>query len=395
MGTVYRRYICAACGHEHREVIFECPRCGGARIYKSPWQIQYMAGGKRIRRSLPNCTKAQADRILKQAESEALAGEYGLAASRRWTVKRYIEDKWWPLHGSRLRSSRNYRYNLDRHIIPAFGDTLLERVTEAEVVAWRNEILDGGMSPATVNRLVYLLSGIYTKAVRWRDTRHHPVRDIEPLKEHNQRGAEYRLSAGQYHALLALVDTMKDWTEPTKAGMKAAIALAVDTCLRKENLFGLQWDKHIDMAKRTITIPGEETKNQNPVEIPMSETAYEVLSGLPRDLRSQVVLVGAHGQRLRKAHQNHWTELRAAMHKKDKSFPLDFHFHDLRATGASRLIAAGVPERLVMRLMNLKSTRVLSRYDRQAQDQLRVAVERVSDEWRHDTMSSQKKEDAS
>ena len=64
------------------------------------------------------------------------------------------------------------------------------------------------------------------------------------------------------------------------------------------------------------------------------------------------------------------------MAEQDDTFK-DFRWYDLRTTGASWYIMEGVPERTVMRIMNLKSTSVLSRYDRQTLEHIRAEGEKA------------------
>ena len=71
-------------------------------------------------------------------------------------------------------------------------------------------------------------------------------------------------------------------------------------------------------------------------------------------------------------------QVRDKMAELDPDFPADFHWHDLRATGASWLIMAGVQERTVMRILNLKSTIVLNRYAHHSMDHLKESGEKIA-----------------
>jgi integrase len=108
------------------------------------------------------------------------------------------------------------------------------------------------------------------------------------------------------------------------------------------------------MLRGLIRIPGAQTKNGEPVRLPLFAVARDVLAGLPRSLRSQYVLTSVKGRRFNPYYENRWPELRDRMHEEDPTFPADFHWHDLRATGASWLTMAGISEQAIKAIMNIK-----------------------------------------
>ena len=362
---VYRRYICK-CRAKYYHNPGCCPRCGGTKFTASSPIMRIYTSGKPKDITAKGCTMAQARRRLKRIEGEAAAGGPGAFEEKHWLMSEYIEKRYWPLHGKNLRSSRNYRYNLDAHIIPTFGESWMHRITQADVIGWRNELEDRGLSPAAVQRLVDLLAGIFTKANKWGDCRFHPVSGLERLEEANERGDEYLLTPGRFKSMTALCDN------PI---LRAAITLAIATCLRKQNLFGLRRDRHVDMKRRQIKIPGSESKNKQPVVIPMTDLIYRELCEVPMGLYSPYVLHVPQGQK--KKLWSDWKELRAKMAEADPDFPAGFHWHDLRATGISWLVMAGVPDRTIMRIANLKSSRVLSRYTHLSDEHVLAEMEKV------------------
>lgn len=372
MGGIYRRYRCVYCNKRPYKPIICCDK---PVIPASSWIIDTTINGKRFTKAYPGVTKTEARQILKKLEGEAVAGEYDLFKEKKVLLKDYIESVWWPGYGENLKSSCNYRYNLDRHIIPEFGQKALHRITTKEIDEWRNRLKDQGLKPSTINRLVDLLRSIYTRANKWGDCRRHPVKDIKRLPECNER--DYYLTPKQYQRLIGLVDEM-NWTELSKVKMKAAITLAIQTCLRKENLFALRYDD-IDFEKAQIMIPGVKTKNNEPIYLPLFSIVKETLEGLPKDIHSPYILTNVRGGRYKQFMKLHWQELRDKMAKIDSSFPADFHWHDLRTTGSSWLAMAGESETTRMQLMGLKSTRVLKRYTHLSMEHLREAGERIRD----------------
>jgi len=347
-----------------------CSKCSGEEFSASSWIISYRVGGRKKEEVVPGKNKTQARQLLAKRIGEMTNGEHGLIREKHILLQDYIEEFYWDLYGRKLKSARNYRYNLDAHIIPEFGNKLLNRVSMADVISWRNSLEEEGLKPSSINRLVDLLSNIYTKANKWQDTKHHPVKGIERLTENNERGDNYFLTPDQYKRLIRLTDNEI---------LKKAITLSIATTLRKNNLFSLRWDKHINMKRRTITIPGTETKNREPVVLPIRSVVWNVLSSLPRRLDSQYVFISSRGGKFKAFMKSHWKVLRDKMAEVDPRFPADFHWHDLRATGASWLIQAGVPEQTVMRIMNLKSTRVLNRYSHMSQEHIQRELDKIEE----------------
>lgn len=78
---------------------------------------------------------------------------------------------------------------LDRHLIPAFGDVLMDRFQMADVKAWQSKIAKliqaGKMAPTTANTILGVLRQITDEAVDDFDIR-DPMRGIEPFdtREH-------------------------------------------------------------------------------------------------------------------------------------------------------------------------------------------------------------------
>ena len=87
--------------------------------------------------------------------------------------------------------------------------------------------------------------------------------------------------------------------------MRDIAAVAVATGLRAANVMGMQW-KWVNLAERTVMIPGDRTKNGEPITLPLNDLAYVVIErriGTHREFvfsfRGKPVKASAAGRRRR------------------------------------------------------------------------------------------------
>jgi integrase len=389
MGSVYRYYRCRDCYSKHIRVEPDvCRKCGGSKFNPTPWQVDTQVGHKRIRKALPGATKAEAQRILSQIESQAIADEHELRPKGAMLLLDFIEQYYRPMVVSAMRSKRNVEYELSGRILPEWGNKPLSKILAMDIEGWRARLRDEGLKPSSVNRLMSRMSSVFTTAVRYKELKYHPMKgQVDQLQESNER-VSY-LTSEQYRQLMTMIDGM-DWLEPVKVNMKAAVTLAIQTGLRKSNLFELRWDVHVDMDRRLVTIPGTQTKNQDAVRQPMFDVTRRTLESLPRELHSKHVFTSVRGRGFAKYMQNHWRQLQKKMDDHPE-MPTGFHWHDLRHTCATWLKMADVDDSTIMRILNLKSTRVLERYRHHDQKQVFEAGNKIANLFGDVTMESPEK----
>src|SRR5262249_16715908 len=112
-------------------------------------------------------------------------------------------------------------------------------------------------------------------------------------------------------------------SEPRKA-----MVLAIDTGLRREELFSLKWSQ-VDLLRGTITTTTL-TKNGRARKVPLPARSAQMLAQLPRRLDTPFVLVNPDtGTRYLQMNKG----LKAAMRRAKVS---DLCWHDLRRTAGCR-----------------------------------------------------------
>jgi len=205
---------------------------------------------------------------------------------------------------------------------------------------------------ATLNREVSLLKRLLNVAIEWGYLYENTARQVKPLREDNRR-LRY-LSKEEIDLLVA----------SACRHLKPIILVAVNTGMRKGEVFNLKWS-HLDLKIRFIEVI--KSKNGEKRVIPINKTLLEVLHGLPRRIDSPYVFPGKKGKKLTDVKKS----FRTAMKKAEIE---DFCFHDLRHTFASHLVMAGVPLLTVAELLGHKSIDMTKRYSHLSPNHKAAAV---------------------
>jgi integrase len=139
--------------------------------------------------------------------------------------------------------------------------------------------------------------------------------------------------------------------------------LALHTGLRRGEQYGARW-QNVDFARRVLSVPLD--KSGRTSHVPLNALALHALVELhQRTADSGLVCGGMQSPR-------GWFE-RAL----EAAGILDFHWHDLRHTFASRLVMSGADLRTVAELLRDSSLAMVMRYAHLAPDYRLAAVERM------------------
>ncbi|OQY99969.1 MAG: hypothetical protein B6D35_08025 [Candidatus Brocadia sp. UTAMX2] len=227
-----------------------------------------------------------------------------------------------------------------------FGNVPLRRFNSMILEQFQTDRLSMGKKPATVNRLIATISHMFTKAVEWdmvEDETLKRIRKVKLLPENNRR-LRY-LSIEECQKLIDSCDSH----------LKPMVITALNTGMRKEEIFGLKWD-NVDLKSGFILLNQDQTKNSERKEIHISSTLMETLNTLPK--REDVPYVFYNpltGKRYDNVKRSFNTALKRAGIN-------DFRFHDLRHTFASHLVMAGIDITTVKELLGHKDLKMTLRY---------------------------------
>ncbi len=237
-----------------------------------------------------------------------------------------------------------------------FGNLPLKSFTTRLVDEWQSERLKKN-KPATVNRHLEVLKHAFRKAFEWEMVHEEIFRKVARVRlvPDNNRRLRY-LSIEECQCLI----------EACEPHLKPIVQIALNTGMRKGEILGLEWEKHIDLRHGFILL--DITKNGERREIPMNTTVKETLRGLVRRLDSPYVLVDAEGRRFQNVKRSFASACRRAGIK-------DFRFHDLRHTFASQLVMEGIDITTVKELLGHKTLTMTLRYAHLAPSHKVKAVE--------------------
>ncbi len=162
--------------------------------------------------------------------------------------------------------------------------------------------------------------------------------------------------------------------------IKPLVLLALNTGLRRGDLFGLKWE-HVDLGRRQIRKVIEKTsharrkagKKLEPAVLPLSAEAHAILTQREkqRNPESEYVFssprTGGRLDNIKKAFEAVLTAAKIT----------NFRFHDLRHTFASRLVMAGVDINTVRELMTHADIKMTLVYAHLSPDHKAAALDRA------------------
>jgi integrase len=139
---------------------------------------------------------------------------------------------------------RGYRNELDRTLLPKFGDLPLTEITVEMVDAYREELVaEDRLAPRTINKKLTNLHSIFARARKAYGISHNPAADADRQPEPNT-GDLRVLDARGIEELIAAADNLQD---------AVLYRLATSTGMRLGELRALRWSD-IDWMAQSIMI---------------------------------------------------------------------------------------------------------------------------------------------
>ena len=133
-------------------------------------------------------SRKDADRAWQTAETDLRAGRPWDPATGRITFTSYVRLHWFPHHVLEPTTRESYRYNLDRRITPWFGPMKMADIQPSHVRQWVSDLINHGVTPATIRHQKIILSAIFTTALNDHVIQLHPCKGVKtptvPVKEY-------------------------------------------------------------------------------------------------------------------------------------------------------------------------------------------------------------------
>lgn len=230
----------------------------------------------------------------------------------------------------------------DTHLT-AWASRRARTITSDDVITVRNRVANSA-SNATANRVLSLISVVFNTVIK--DPPYNPCRGVDRLPEIPR---QRYLTRDEVAKLMKAIDA----EQPIAADF---FRLCLFTGQRRGNVLAMKWSD-INLEAETWRIAGEETKNGQPISVPLLPHAVEVLkrrhiqSVTKRGFVFPTWSAAGHLSQPNAA----WLRITTAAGLIDEQGKPTVRIHDLRRTHASWLAMSGAPAQVVQRAMNHKS----------------------------------------
>lgn len=307
--------------------------------------------------------RQQARAVLRQAFVGA-DPRRALGAVAGLTVEAFFLRRYMPYVRTYKRSWETDRMILDTHVLPAWSPRALGGITQEDVVELMTRMQQRGYAPATVNRVLAVISYGYTLALRWQleDVARNPTSGVERLLENNR--IERYLTPEQGAVLLSCL------ARGQTRGLADIVAFLLYTGARKREVLEARW-QDIYQAHGLWRIP--HTKAGRARFVPLSAGALEILSRCRVGAAAEGPWIFPNPRTGRP-----FVSIYYGWHKArcEAGMP-NLRLHDLRHSFASFLVNAGRSLYEVQVLLGHANPATTQRYAHLSPEWLRDAVDSV------------------
>jgi integrase len=326
---------------------------GGRPRTEARWIVQYKLGAKHRRvtfgklgeldpakardkaRDLLSVVRLGGDPAGTKLEARARADEtFGMI------VERFLIRQEGRLRPASYAATKRY---LQRTCRPLHG-VALANVSRSTIAA-RLTAIASSNGPVSADRCRAALGAFFTWAMR------EGLCDANPTiatNTHSEAKARDRV--------LTDAELAEIWRALPASDYGRIVKLLILTGQRREEIAALRWEE-IDLAKQLISLPGERTKNHRPHEVPLSDSAHEVIGHCPRRDGRDLVFGDGEGP------YSGWSKTKVALDKAiiaarskrlGKKAPalVPWRLHDVRRTVATRMADLGVQPHIVEAILN-------------------------------------------
>ena len=257
-------------------------------------------------------------------------------------------------------TARDYRQQIATDILPVMRRLKVATIAYADVDKLHRDI--SRRAPVHANRVLALLSKMFSLAVRWGWRTDNPCRGIERNQEQKRR----RYLTGD--ELARLTAALAGHRDQQAANI---VRLLLLTGARRGEALAAEWSQ-FDLTTGTWIKPGATTKQKTDHIIPLSAPTRQLLSMIaPKEQSdSNYLFPGRLG--------GHRREIKEAWALICKSAGISgLRVHDLRHSFASQLASAGVGLHIIGSLLGHTQPSTTHRYAHLIDDPLRAATERA------------------
>jgi integrase len=272
--------------------------------------------------SLQTTNRSVAQKRFREWIDELGATRWGDKPRRTFqeTAERFVRE-----HLTTLKPSSARRYGVSlKSLVVHFGNMTLDEIKSAALSEFEAARRLDGVRPGTIRRDLACLSSMLASASHWEwiEDGSNPVPSY--LRRRGKRGLKEAPPRTRYLTLEEETQLLENAT----SAVREAITLAIDTGLRRDELFNLQWGQ-VDM-ERGIIATGTRTKSGRARHVPLPERSRHIVGTQSRHSQSGYVLLNPDtGKRYVAMEKGFKAAVRRSGLK-------DLRWHDLRRTAGCR-----------------------------------------------------------
>lgn len=306
----------------------------------------------------PAMTIAQARQAAVKQLTELSAGKNPNEGKRQFRQEKTLGDLFKEyMERYSKKTKRSWIY--DEREIPKFLSHWFSRkisdITQQQIRKLHEEISENnGVYQA--NRMLERIKSMYNRAIEWGWDGKNPAVGIKKNKEVKR---DRFLLPAEFPAFF------KALNEEENEVARNYIWMSLLTGARKSNVLSMRWDE-IDFKRAIWRIP--ETKNGDPLDVPLIGKAMEILNGIPRTCEwvfPNPESKTGHFQDPKKA----WARIL------DRAGIKDLRIHDIRRTLGSYQAITGASLTIIGKSLGHKSTDATQVYARLHDDPVRASID--------------------
>jgi integrase len=248
---------------------------------------------------------------------------------------------------------------LDRIILPRLGGKKVSSVQSRDIHALHVAMKD---TPYQANRVLALMSKMFSLAVNWGWRGENPVKGIERFHEERR---ERWLSDDELSRILGVLAI-----HPNERAANA-VRFQLLTGARIGEVLSARWSD-VDLARGVWTKPSHHTKQNRREHLPLSAPALALLAEMREraGTAQQYLFPGNSPDKPLQGIKKFWRKIT------EQAGLGGYRLHDNRHTHASHLVSSGLSLEIVGRLLGHTNPLTTKRYAHLSDHPLRAAAER-------------------
>jgi len=329
----------------------------GIYLREKSWYFDFLYRGERYAGSIGPVSRTLAKEELSRRKAAAIEGRLNPIRGRRSPLFKDFSEEFIQHKQSTLRPTSASR--IEQSLKPLkerFGLKRLKDISAFEIEKYRRDRKKARKADATINRELQALRHLFNMAIAWGKAQTNPMKGVKLRREENTR------------LRFLTEDEEEKLSKACGESLWDIVVVALNTGFRRGELLSLTW-LDVDFDRELITVQAAYAKNGERRSIPMNKSTRLVLEKLKAKAGvSEHVFLNSKGEAYRLVS----TVFDEAV---KRAGIVNFHFHDLRHTFASRLVMAGIDLRTVQVLMGHKTINMTIRYAHLAPEHLKKAIE--------------------